>query len=227
MSLTINDATMTSDQSPHTARQVPGHRHGWEVTWLPGQVLDRDTAITAMILADIAATGDIQAPVTGCGPPSRAGPPKSASPDPTPSAKPPSRPPPPASPSHPAPSPDGWSRTWTGRPPTDQPQTPGRTPTARHPRYRTAATAPSVRPSREACGPRPTCPDPLPPDGLLPDLALYEHLIADGLAAADARRRPVDHVTARRLAIWLAARPQPSPFARALVTFTQHRRHHP
>src|SRR5690348_17290769 len=59
MSLTINDTTMTSDQSPHTARQVPGHRHGWEVTWLPGQILDRDTAITAMILADIAATGDI------------------------------------------------------------------------------------------------------------------------------------------------------------------------
>ena len=59
MSLTINDATMTSDQSPHTARQAPGHRHGWEVSWLPGQVLDRDTAITAMILADIAATGDI------------------------------------------------------------------------------------------------------------------------------------------------------------------------
>jgi hypothetical protein len=60
MSLTINDATMTSDQSPHTARQAPGHRHGWEVSWLPGQVLDRDTAITAMMLADIAATGDIQ-----------------------------------------------------------------------------------------------------------------------------------------------------------------------
>src|SRR5450432_1923001 len=60
MSLTINDDTMTSDQSPHTARQAPAHRHGWEVTWLPGQVLDRDTAITAMILADIAATGDIQ-----------------------------------------------------------------------------------------------------------------------------------------------------------------------
>src|SRR5437660_12894644 len=59
MSLTINDAAMTSDQSPHTARQAPGHRHGWEVSWLPGQVLDRDTAITAMILADIAVTGDI------------------------------------------------------------------------------------------------------------------------------------------------------------------------
>jgi hypothetical protein len=59
VSLTINDDNMTSDQSLHTARQVPGHRHGWEVTWLPGQILDRDTAITAMILADIAATGDI------------------------------------------------------------------------------------------------------------------------------------------------------------------------
>jgi hypothetical protein len=60
VSLTIGDATMTSDQSPHTAQQVPGHRHGWEVSWLPGQVLDRDTAITAMTLADIAATGDIR-----------------------------------------------------------------------------------------------------------------------------------------------------------------------
>ena len=60
MSLTIGDATMTSDQSLHTARQAPGHRFGWEVSWLPGQILDRDTAITAMMLADIAATGDIQ-----------------------------------------------------------------------------------------------------------------------------------------------------------------------
>jgi hypothetical protein len=59
MALTINDTDMTSDQSLHTARQAPGHRYGWEVSWLPGQVLDRDTAITAMILADIAATGDI------------------------------------------------------------------------------------------------------------------------------------------------------------------------
>jgi hypothetical protein len=58
MALTINDTTMTSDQSPHTARQVPESRHGWEVSWLPGQVLDRNTTITAMMLADIAATGD-------------------------------------------------------------------------------------------------------------------------------------------------------------------------
>src|SRR5512146_156976 len=59
MALTIDETIMTSDQSPHIARQAPGDRHGWEVSWLPGQVLDRDTAITAMILADIAATGDI------------------------------------------------------------------------------------------------------------------------------------------------------------------------
>jgi len=59
MGLTIDDTLMTSDQSAHTARQVPGHRRSWEVSWLPGQILDRDTAITAMMLADIAATGDI------------------------------------------------------------------------------------------------------------------------------------------------------------------------
>ena len=40
----------------------------------------------------------------------------------------------------------------------------------------------------------------------LPDLALYERLIGDGVAAADARGSAVDHVTARRLAICLAAR---------------------
>ena len=59
----------------------------------------------------------------------------------------------------------------------------------------------------------------LPEDGLLPDLSLYERLIDQGIAAADRRCRAVDHVTARRLAIWLAARPQPSAFARGLVRF--------
>ena len=54
----------------------------------------------------------------------------------------------------------------------------------------------------------------LPPeDGLLPELSLYERLIGNGIAAADARGRPVNHVTARRLAIWLAARPQAPVFA--------------
>ena len=54
MTLTINDTTMTSDQSAHTARHSPD-RNGWEVSWLPGQTLDRNTAITAMILADTTA----------------------------------------------------------------------------------------------------------------------------------------------------------------------------
>ena len=48
----------------------------------------------------------------------------------------------------------------------------------------------------------------LPETGPLPDLPLYEQLIDDGIAEADNRGTIVDHVTARRLAIWLAARPQ-------------------
>jgi hypothetical protein len=56
-----------------------------------------------------------------------------------------------------------------------------------------------------------------PQDGPLPDLPLYERLIDDGIAAADAQDGAVDHLTARRLAIWLAARPQPPVFARSLV----------
>ncbi len=59
MTLTINDTTMTSDQTAHTARQAPGRQPGWEVSWLPGRILDRNTAITAMILADTAAECDL------------------------------------------------------------------------------------------------------------------------------------------------------------------------
>jgi hypothetical protein len=51
------------------------------------------------------------------------------------------------------------------------------------------------------------------------DLPTYERFIADGIAAADGCGTPVDHVTARRLAIWLAARPQAPVFARSLVHF--------
>ncbi len=58
MTLTINETAMSSDQTAHTARQAPS-RNGWEVSWLPGQVLDRNTAITAMILADTAAETDL------------------------------------------------------------------------------------------------------------------------------------------------------------------------
>src|SRR6185437_9942828 len=40
MTVTINDATMTSDQTAHPARQAPGRQYLWEVSWLPGKVLD-------------------------------------------------------------------------------------------------------------------------------------------------------------------------------------------
>ena len=56
MTLTINDATMTSDQ---TARQTRGRQHLWEVSWLPDWVLDRNSAITAMVLADQAGAHDL------------------------------------------------------------------------------------------------------------------------------------------------------------------------
>jgi hypothetical protein len=58
MALTINDTTMTSDHTAHTAKHVPD-RNGWQVSWLPGHTLDRNTAITAMILADTTAEQDI------------------------------------------------------------------------------------------------------------------------------------------------------------------------
>jgi hypothetical protein len=58
MTLTITDTTMTSDQTGHTARHAPD-RNGWEVSWLPGQTLDRNTAITAMTLADTTTEQDL------------------------------------------------------------------------------------------------------------------------------------------------------------------------
>ena len=58
MTLTIHDTTMTSDRTAHTARQAPA-RDGWDVSWLPGQVLDRNSAITAMTLADLVGERDL------------------------------------------------------------------------------------------------------------------------------------------------------------------------
>src|SRR5580692_5398612 len=58
MTLNINDTAMRSDRTAHTARQA-ADRNGWQVSWLPGQTLDRNTAITAMILADTTAETDL------------------------------------------------------------------------------------------------------------------------------------------------------------------------
>ena len=59
MTLTITGTTMTSDQTAHTARLAPGGQHLWEVSWLPGRTLDRNSAITAMTLSDHAGEGDL------------------------------------------------------------------------------------------------------------------------------------------------------------------------
>jgi hypothetical protein len=54
VTLRIDDTAMTSDRTAHTARHAPD-QGGWEVSWLPGQTLDRNSAITAMVLADTTA----------------------------------------------------------------------------------------------------------------------------------------------------------------------------
>ena len=59
MTLTIYDTTMTGDQTAHAALLAPGGQHQWEVSWLHGQALDRNSAITAMTLADLTGEHDL------------------------------------------------------------------------------------------------------------------------------------------------------------------------
>ena len=54
MSLRITNVDMSSDLSPHWAKWMPGD--GWIVSWLPGRVMDRDEAATAMLIAETVAT---------------------------------------------------------------------------------------------------------------------------------------------------------------------------
>ena len=61
MKLRINDDSITSDHSAHSARLLPGDKHIWEVSWLPGRRMDRNSAITAMVLADVAGADDVHA----------------------------------------------------------------------------------------------------------------------------------------------------------------------
>ena len=81
----------------------------------------------------------------------------------------------------------------------------------------------TMRRTDNGFGPAPPQAQRVPADQLLPELALYEQLIGEGVADAHARGSPVDHVTARRLAIWLAARPQEPSFTRGPRSLSQNR----
>jgi len=52
MTLQINDDNISSNRTTHTARLLPADQAQWEVSWLPGQSMDRRHALTAMALAD-------------------------------------------------------------------------------------------------------------------------------------------------------------------------------
>lgn len=52
----ISDTHMSSPATPHTATAT---EQGWQVSWLPGRVLDRNQATTAMVIANIAASRNL------------------------------------------------------------------------------------------------------------------------------------------------------------------------
>jgi hypothetical protein len=61
MPLTITSEAISGDHTSHTARPAPGHQRAWEVSWLPGRLLDRNSAITAMVLAEVVGSRPLQA----------------------------------------------------------------------------------------------------------------------------------------------------------------------
>ncbi len=74
MTIRPTDDRITSDVTPHTAIRtmataadvIPGGATMWSVSWLPRRRLDRNQAISAMLIADIlgpAATMPISAPI--------------------------------------------------------------------------------------------------------------------------------------------------------------------
>jgi hypothetical protein len=67
MATKISDTEMTSDRTRHTARVVPGAvveggPTAWEVSWLPGRLLLRNQAITAMTIAEVVWTHQFETP---------------------------------------------------------------------------------------------------------------------------------------------------------------------
>ena len=61
MALIFTDETIVSDRTPHSAWLTSGARPAWEVSWLPGRFMSRNTAITAMVLADVTGSNDLHA----------------------------------------------------------------------------------------------------------------------------------------------------------------------
>lgn len=60
MALNILDGSITSDQTGHTARRVANDEHAWAVPWLAGRSVNRNSAITAMLLAGLTGPGGMR-----------------------------------------------------------------------------------------------------------------------------------------------------------------------
>ena len=59
MTLTTTGTATTSGQTSRTPLQTPCSQRGWEVSWRPGRLLDRNTATTTMIPAGATAGPDL------------------------------------------------------------------------------------------------------------------------------------------------------------------------